>query len=226
MLRAYQIEPFTFSSGSHVLPATLYPAAADPTGAGIVLAPGAGANQRHTFMTALAAALADRGIAVLTFDFPYMAERRRRPDPTAVLEAAWRDAIAFGREHLPSSLLIGGKSMGGRLATHVAANTAGLGIEGVVCLGYPLRPPGRDIRPVDHLRALSVPVLILQGTRDVFGDPSTLAAALGQGSRVEIVTIEGADHGFGRPKALTRTSAPVVDLLADLALEWTRRVLA
>lgn len=191
---------------------------------GLVLAPGAGANQRHAFMTALAAALAARGVPVMTFDFPYMAAHRRRPDPPAVLETAWRDAIAFGRQHLPPGLLIGGKSMGGRMATHVAAGDPSLGIQGVVCFGYPLRPPGRAVRSVDHLRRSFVPVLILQGTRDAFGDPTMVEAAVGQGSRVEIQPVDSADHGFARPKALMRTSPPVTDLLADVVVEWTRRV--
>ena len=110
----------------------------------LVLAHGAGAGRRHPFMVGFARALSDRGLDVLTFNFLYMEQRRRVPDRMPQLLECYAAAIAAAREHLSSArerLFIGGKSMGGRAATHVAAQSAGL--HGIVLLGYPLHPPGR-----------------------------------------------------------------------------------
>src|SRR5579859_2194352 len=109
-----------------------------------VLAHGAGAGQRHPWMVQLAEGLRARGVRVLTFDFPYMQEGRRAPDRPPVLEASFRAAVGEARAQLEPGerLFIGGKSMGGRMATHLAADGEP-GLAGVVCLGYPLHPPGK-----------------------------------------------------------------------------------
>ena len=118
----------------------------------LVLAHGAGAGQKHPFMVATARGLAARHISVVTFDFPYMRERRHVPDKAPVLESAFRDAIDAAREWSGETrVFIGGKSMGGRMATHLGAQELE-GLLGIVALGYPLHPPGRPDKPrTEHL---------------------------------------------------------------------------
>lgn len=142
----------------------------------LVLAHGAGAGMRSTFMEAFAHGLAARHIRVCRFEFPYMREmtatgRRRPPNPAPTLIRCWQEIIArFERRRL----FIGGKSLGGRIASMVADEG---GVAGLVCLGYPFHPPGRPEKPrTEHLRTLKTPTLICQGTRDPFGSPGDVAA--------------------------------------------------
>ncbi len=141
----------------------------------LLLAHGAGAPMDSAFMEAMAARLAERGVGVVRFEFPYMQQRRqtgskRPPDRQPVLLDCWRQMIATWSAEGP--LFIGGKSMGGRMATLVAAEAGELStaMAGVVCLGYPFHPPGKpDKTRTDHLADLSTPTLIVQGTRDALG---------------------------------------------------------
>jgi len=170
----------------------------------IALAHGAGAAMDSPFMAAFAEGLAARGYRVARFEFPYMADRRRTgrkrpPDRANVLLDSWRAAIAaLGSE----SLVIGGKSLGGRIASMVADET---GVRGLVCLGYPFHPPGRPQDPrIDHLRQLRTPTLILQGARDPFGPPEEVRGyALSPAIRVH--WLEDGDHGFKPRKASGRS---------------------
>jgi predicted alpha/beta-hydrolase family hydrolase len=141
----------------------------------LVLGHGAGAGQQHPFMVSMARLLSAKGISVVTFDFPYMRERRKVPDRAPVLEAAFREVVDVAREWAPRlRLFIGGKSMGGRMATHLGAQGVD-GLEGIVVFGYPLHPPGKPDQPrVAHLPSISVPFLIVQGERDTFGTPDEL----------------------------------------------------
>ena len=139
----------------------------------IILAHGAGAGMDTPFMEAFATGLADRGFTVVRFNFPYMALRaedgkKRPPDRAPKLLAAYEAAIEAVRTDAP--LIIGGKSMGGRIATMLAAEKPSLGLSGVVCLGYPFHPPGKPEKlRTEHLPAIPVPTLIAQGERDPFG---------------------------------------------------------
>lgn len=177
--------------------ATGYEAAGDAS-ALLVLAHGAGAGQRHPFMVSVAQTLAAKGVAVMTFDFPYMRERRKVPDRAPVLETAFGEAITVAREWAPRvPLFIGGKSMGGRMATHLGAQ--GLpGLKGIIALGYPLHPPGKPEQPrVAHLPAIIVPVLIVQGERDTFGTPGELRPVVEtMTASVTLHVIAGGDHSF------------------------------
>ena len=139
--------------------------------AALVLAHGAGAGQMSQFMVKAARELAARGLTIATFDFPYMAAGRKVPDRAPVLEGAWLNAIDEARQQFGSlPLFIGGKSMGGRMASHVAAHGSVGTISGLVFLGYPLHPPGRpDQRRDAHLPAIAQPMLFVQGSRDTFG---------------------------------------------------------
>jgi uncharacterized protein len=213
----------------------LYPAEGKPLDALFVFAHGAGAGQSHPFMTNYAAGLAARGITVLTFNFSYMEQRRRTPDRAPVLEDTFRRAVA-GAVALPdakaSKLFIGGKSMGGRMATHLGAYLdkwpAAPRPSGIVAFGYPLSPPRgkRTGDRVAHLRALTIPTLIVQGTRDPFGGPDEVKEAIFDGTAtppVEILTVEGGDHSLGVLKSSGRDQAQVHAEVQDLVARWIER---
>ncbi len=139
-----------------------YPAASPK--AALVLAHGAGAGQKHPFMVRFARGMAERHISTATFDFPYITAGRKVPDRAPVLEQAWRDALAAGHAAFnPLPLFIGGKSMGGRMASHIASQGVD-GVKGLVFLGYPLHPPGQlDKRRDAHLPAIVEPMLFGTG---------------------------------------------------------------
>jgi len=216
--------------------AALYAADAGPRmDALLVLAHGAGAGHFHPFMVAYATALAARGVDVVTFNFSYMERGRKMPDRAPVLEETFRKAIAgaFAHRHVRGSrLFIGGKSMGGRIATHLAAQPehwpAGLPpLNGVVVLGYPLAPPGgrRTGDRVSHLKGLTVPTLIVQGTRDAFGDPDEVAGAISAGGAappIEVVTVAGGDHSFAVLKSSGRDQDAVHAEVQDTIANWIR----
>lgn len=185
----------------------------------VVLAHGAGAGQRHPFMVQLATRLALHGFDTVTFNFPYMEEKRRAPDRPEVLEHCFRRVIDETAGGGGRSVVIGGKSMGGRIATHLAAQ--GAPVAGVFALGYPLHPPGKpgQLRTA-HLPAIAVPVLIVQGERDVFGTPAELEPAIAaMRARVEVEVVAGGDHSLavrGRP------SEPLHDWLGERLAAWIR----
>lgn len=172
--------------------------AADPAAPAFVLAHGAGAGHTHPWMVRVAEGLAARGVHVVTFDFPYKEHGRSVPDPAAVLERAFAEVWAGA-----GARVAGGKSMGGRIASQVAAKgeltppPAGL-----VYFGYPLHPPGKPAQRRDrHLGDITAPMLFLHGTRDPFGSPDEmreLVAALGPRATLEL--IDGGDHSLVSPK--------------------------
>ena len=166
----------------------------------LVLAHGAGAGERHPFMTTFGRSLAARGIDVVTFNFPYMEQKRRVPDKAPVLEARFRGVIAAARQGELASrrLFLGGKSMGGRMATHLASQGGVDGLSGVIALGYPLHPPGKPDQPrTAHLPAITCPVLIVQGEHDVFGTPREMEPVIAaMQAPVTLHVVPGADHSF------------------------------
>jgi predicted alpha/beta-hydrolase family hydrolase len=209
--------------------ALVYAADTPRAGAALVLGHGAGAGQHSPFMTGFARALSGRGLDVVTFDFLYTEHRRKLPDRPAVLESCYRAVIETVHDVVESAsrtLVIGGKSMGGRIATQVAAADAGLPIAGLVLLGYPLHPPGRPERSRDaHLPAVARPMLFVQGTRDGFGTPEELTPVL---ARLEpaptLHEIAGGDHSFkvsGRDPA---RQAAVFDEIQRTISEWIARL--
>jgi predicted alpha/beta-hydrolase family hydrolase len=213
-------------TSSGPLPARFYRAA--PSRAALVLAHGAGAGQDHPWMRARAADLSSRGISVLTFDFPYKAQRRRLPDRAPILIAAFRDVVAEAARLAPGPLLIGGKSMGGRMATMLAAEP-GLprDVMGVVAMGYPLHPPGKPEQlRVAHLPLMQVPLLVIQGTRDSFGSPSEVVEACRHvGASPVVVAVEHGGHGFEVPKRAGDQDA-VFRLVADEVVRWLDTLLS
>jgi hypothetical protein len=185
------------------------------TGPLLVLAHGAGAAMDSPFMESAAAGLGRRGVRVARFEFPHMRQRRadgrrRPPDREAVLLQSWREAVAqLGGG---PGLSVGGKSMGGRMASMVADE---VGARGLVCLGYPFHAPGRPDRPrIAHLAGMTTPALIIQGTRDPFG-PMSDVASYPLSAAIRIHWLQGADHDF-RPD---RTSGQTRQQLLDDALD-------
>ena len=170
-------------------------------GAALILGHGAGAGQRSTFMVDFARALAALGIDCITFNFLYTEQGRRIPDRAPALEVCYRAVIDRVRAEVESahrSLFIGGKSMGGRIGSQVAAADPALALGGLVFLGYPLHPPGKPMERRDkHLPAIGRPMLFVQGTRDAFGTPNELAPILAPLEPAPIIhTVAGGDHSF------------------------------
>ena len=198
-----------------LLPGVAYvPDIAVAAGMLFVFAHGAGAGQSSPFMCRYSELLAARGIAVVTFDFAYMAARRKLPDRPPALERAFLAAMAAAAAHTPSAraIVVGGKSMGGRVATHLAARperwTGAVPFVGAVAFGYPLAPPGPGGGDrISHLRHLGVPTLVVQGTRDTFGGPDDVRAAVGEVPFLEILPVGTGDHSLkvlksgGQPQA-------------------------
>jgi predicted alpha/beta-hydrolase family hydrolase len=191
---------------------------------GVVLAHGAGANMTTPRLVAVADGLAARGVTTLRFNFPYMEARRKVPDPMPKLERAYKAAIAALRERLPpeAPIVIGGKSMGGRVATHLAAK--GEAIRGVVLLGYPLHPPKQPERLRDaHLPSVPVPMLFVQGTRDTLCDLALLRPVLARvGDRAKLHVVEGGDHSLDVLKSSGRTRESVDLEVVDVIDAWLR----
>lgn len=179
------------------------PAIADPGDApGLILAHGAGAGSDSPFMSRLARSLAESGINVWRFEFPYMLKRRadgrkRPPDRQPVLLSHFAGVVGHCHSLMSpgQTLVIGGKSMGGRMASLLAASRECAYIKGVACFGYPFHPPGKPDRwRTDHFMEIPCPLAIFQGTRDPFGKPEELAARPGLPARVSVHWLEGGNH--------------------------------
>jgi predicted alpha/beta-hydrolase family hydrolase len=203
--------------------ALIYPNAT--ASATLILAHGAGAGQRHPFMTSFARGLSELGIDVVTFDFLYMHRKRHVPDRMPQLVACYRAVIDAARKHLDSArdkVFIGGKSMGGRAATHVAAEDPVLQLRGIILLGYPLHPPGRPDKMRDaHLPDVKRPMLFVQGTRDTFGTPDELRPVLAKLSPAPTLhVVEGGDHSFKLGGRNTAKQAELYDGIQTVILEW------
>jgi predicted alpha/beta-hydrolase family hydrolase len=210
--------------------ALIYPAATRK-GAGVtlMLAHGAGAGQGSAFMVRFASGLAARGIDVVTFNFSYTEHGRRVPDPSPKLEACYRAAIAAVRNHANlgrNRLAIGGKSMGGRIASQVAA--AGVeGVAGLVFLGYPLHPPGKPEQlRAKHLSNIRVPMLFVQGSRDAFSTPDELQPILAKlAAPAELHVVENGDHSFKVPKRAGMPQDEVYEMILDRIERWLQEKL-
>ncbi|PWT86113.1 MAG: hypothetical protein C5B57_01715 [Blastocatellia bacterium] len=207
--------------------ALVYPAEATPAGAALILAHGAGGDQRSSFMVTFAKALSALGLDILTFNFLYTEQRRRVPDRTPLLETCYRAVIDVAAREIDrgrGSLFIGGKSMGGRIATHVAAADSRLPVRGVVLLGYPLHPPGRPAERRDaHLPAVGQPMLFIQGSRDPFGAPAEFDGLLETlAPRADLHVVDGGDHSF----KVRKEQAAVDRAIQQRIAEWVKRVLS
>jgi hypothetical protein len=216
---------------SQYVTALEYPAApANRAALTLILAHGAGADQTSAFMVAFATAIAERGIATVTFNFPYSEHRRRIPDPNTKLESCWRTVIQTVRKRVggeAAKLAIGGKSMGGRIASQVAA--AGTEeLAALVLLGYPLHPPGRPDRlRAAHLRDIGTPMLFVQGSRDAFGTPEELCPILEPlKAPAELYVVEGGDHSFKVLKSAGVRQQDVHRGIQERIATWLRGIAA
>ncbi len=192
-----------------------------------VLAHGAGAGMRHPFLETVARRLAERGIATLRYQFPYMEQRARRPDPPVVAAATVRAAVAEAARLAPGlPLIAGGKSFGGRMTSTAQAEQPLPGVRGLVFLGFPLHPPGRpDDKRAEHLARVQIPMLFLQGTRDEFADLKLLRPVLTRlGERATLHLVDGADHSFHVLQRSGRTDGDVMGELVQAIEDWTSRI--
>ena len=189
-----------------------------------VLAHGAGAGMRHPFLESIAQGLAERSIATLRYQFLYMEQRSRRPDPPAVAAATVRAAVAEAARVAPGlPLIAGGKSFGGRMASTAQAEEALPGVRGLVFLGFPLHPPGRPAdKRAEHLAQVRIPMLFLQGDRDEFADLKLLRPMVKQlGELATLHLVEGGDHSFHVLKRSGRTDVEVMAELVATIVAWT-----
>lgn len=192
----------------------------------LILGHGAGAGQLHPFMSLFASALAERGIDAMTFNFVYMEQRRSVPDPKAKLEACYQaviDAALKYKKLKGNRLAMGGKSMGGRIASQVAAQPEGSSkIAALVFLGYPLHPPGRPDKLRDaHLPDIKAPMLFVQGERDTFGTPDELREVFKKHHlNPTLYAVAGGDHSLKVPKSLGTPQTKVYETVIDEIVSW------
>jgi hypothetical protein len=200
----------------------------------LILAHGAGASQASDFMVTYASGLASRGLTVVTFNFPFTEQGKKLPDPQPVLEACYRAVLEQVASDAATGVLpifIGGKSLGGRMASHVAAAgaTAGGGasawwdrLRGLVFLGYPLHPPGRpqQVR-VSHLPHIVHPMLVVQGAKDAFGTPAEVRLFFDVlPAPAEVYVVEQGDHSLEVPKRSGLAQAEVRAAVQDHIVAW------
>jgi predicted alpha/beta-hydrolase family hydrolase len=188
-----------------------------------VVAHGAGVGMRHKFMADVAHGLAERGIATLRYQFPYMERGSKRPDSPKLAQATVRAAVVeTSKLMLGVALIAGGKSYGGRMTSQAQAEQPMPGVRGLVFLGFPLHAPGQpsDERAA-HLSSVKVPMLFLQGTRDDFADLDYLKPLVKRvGSRATLKLFDDADHSFHVPAKSGRTDAEVMTELLDALSAW------
>jgi predicted alpha/beta-hydrolase family hydrolase len=192
---------------------------------GVILAHGAGNDMTQPLLVAVHEGLARNGYLSVTFNFPYTEQGRRAPDPAPVLEACYRSVLAAVRtdEALrPPRVVIGGKSLGGRIASHLAAQ--GEAIDGVLLLGYPLHPPGKPEKlRVEHLPRITAPMLFFAGTRDSLCTLDLLRRTLKKlVAPVTLHVIAEGDHSFVVPKRTGRTQTDVYEEIITASNTWLR----
>jgi predicted alpha/beta-hydrolase family hydrolase len=215
--------------------ALLYSAAKkDRLGVTVLLGHGAGANQLSSFMQLFAKGLAQRGLDAMTFNFIYTEKGKGVPDPKAKLETCFRAVIDAALKHKSlkgNRLIIGGKSMGGRIASQVAAAACAGGeslaseIAGLVFLGYPLHPPGNPAKlRIEHLPDIKMPMLFVQGTRDSLGTIDEIRPLIKQLKLpAEIFVIEGGDHSFKAPKKFGLTQDEIYETAMNEIVGWVKQ---
>lgn len=184
-------------------------------GTPVLLAHGAGTGQHHPLVTGLASALVSAGLQVWTFDYPYKAEGRKAPDRADTLIACHRAVADHLRHHTGRFPVLAGRSMGGRMATMVAALDHS--VPAVVAYGYPLHPPGRPDRlRVEHLPAVTAPMLFFRGERDVFSQPELFDTYIRTLAGATVIDVPGEDHSLRRPATVALIARQTSEFLAGL----------
>lgn len=188
-----------------------------------VLAHGAGADMRHAFMEKVAAGLGERGIATFRSNFPYMEEKKGRPDQPAVAHAAIRAAVAAAARLCPGvTLVAGGKSFGGRMTSQAQSRAPLPGVKGLAFLGFPLHAAKKpSSERAEHLAGIAIPMLFLQGTRDELADLSYLKPVVEKlGAKATLHQVEGGDHSFAVLKKSGRTNDEALTEVLDALAAW------
>ena len=215
-------ERIDFEAGSHGRVGGLV-ARSRNARAGYVLAHGAGAGMDHPFMRAAAEGLAQRGIATLRYQFPYMERGSKRPDSPPVAQAAVRAAVAEASRRFDGlALFAGGKSFGGRMTSQAQAAEPLPGVRGLAFLGFPLHAAGQpgDAR-ARHLAQVELPMLFMQGTRDALADAALMTSLCERlGKNATLSFVDGADHSFHVPAKSGRTDAEVLAAVLDTLADW------
>jgi predicted alpha/beta-hydrolase family hydrolase len=190
-----------------------------------VFAHGAGAGMNHAFMAAMASGLAERRIATLRFQFPYMEQGSKRPDLPKIAQAAVRAAVQEAAKRLPNvPLFAGGKSYGGRMTSQAQAAEPLANVRGIVFVGFPLHPAGKpSTERANHLADVQLPMLFLQGTRDTLAELDLIRETTAQlGGRATLHIVEGADHSFHVLARSGRTDEQVREELLDTIASWMK----
>ncbi|HTR21758.1 MAG TPA: alpha/beta family hydrolase [Gemmatimonadales bacterium] len=188
-----------------------------------VLAHGAGAGMRHPSLETIARALAERGVATLRYQFPYMEQHKKRVDSPDVAVATVRAAVGVAADAAGDvPLIAGGKSFGGRMTSTAQSQEPLAGVRGLAFLGFPLHPPGQPgTKRAEHLAKVQLPLLFLQGDRDEFADLSLLRPVVRElGKRATLHVVKGGDHSFAVLKRSGRTPAQVLDELVETIADW------
>jgi len=211
--------------GDDATSAVFDPGSGEMDGVVFVCAHGAGGNRNDRGLLALSKVLVSKGLGVVRFNFLYKEKGSSRPDPMPRLEKCFEAVVEHVRKELkPQTLIIGGRSMGGRAASMMAAK--GFDCDGLLLFAYPLHPPGQpDKLRVAHLPDITVPVLCFNGTRDPFCTPELMENALKTvKTSWDMKWISGADHSFHVLKSSGKTDAAVLDEVGDAASAWSRQV--
>ena len=194
-----------------------------------VMAHGAGAGMKHPFLSEMAKGLAERSIATLRYQFPYMEKGSKRPDAPKLAQATVHAAVTKAAHLLPDlPLFAGGKSFGGRMSSQAEAAAALPGVLGLIFLGFPLHPPGQPSRErADHLFKVEIPMLFLQGDKDEFAQLDLLKPLTNElGARTTLKLFPEANHSFHVPARAGRTDAEVRTEMLDVMKDWILGVIA
>ena len=206
-----------------------YAVAQPASGAALIVAHGAGAGQQSPFIVDFARGMSARGFDIVTFNFAYMEQRRRLPDRAPALEACYAAVIRETHRRLSpstSAIFIGGKSMGGRIATQIAAADQDLPIAGIVLLGYPLHPPGQPQKRRDtHLADVKIPMLFVQGAKDTFGNEAEMAALVPSLPKAKLHVVPGGDHSFKVSGGAAAVAAAFEDVILTVDA-WIHSVIS
>jgi uncharacterized protein len=215
-------EPLKIETGSAGTVSALLTRAEQPR-ACFVFAHGAGAGMTHAFMASAATGLAERRVAMLRYQFPYMEKGSKRPDPPPVAHAAVRAAVATAAQHCPGlPLIAGGKSFGARMTSQAQAKAPLAGVAGLSFFGFPLHPAGKpSVERADHLAEVKIPMLFLQGTADKLAELDLLKPAVKKlGARATLHLAEAADHSFHVPVRSGRKDVEVMAEVLGAFVAW------
>lgn len=180
----------------------------------------------HPFLETITDGLSDRAVATFRYNFPYVTSGRRRPDPPGLLQATVREAVVAAAEHSPLPLIAGGKSLGGRMTSMAASREPLPRVRGLVFLGFPLHAAGRPgENRAEHLLAVDLPMLFVQGTRDALATLELMRNVVGRiGSRATLHVVDGGDHSFKVLKRSGRDQAEVYDEITAAVASWARAI--